>query len=151
MTTENQTTEQRGLELIGFDAGTPKHDGNIAAHLWRYVYGNGEGLTGIALGWKDMQASTDFLAGIFHSVVEAIDYGRDDEAVHEIADGAVPVYTAELIDAASQLGLTDQAPELVAEGGTTTIATLATALLYESAYEIAGALWYGLTSTDDAS
>jgi hypothetical protein len=107
--------------------------GNVAAHL---VNLDGGGLSGINLGWRDQEASTDFLVGIVQAVEEAIEYGDTDD-LHELADGAVPTYTVTVFAALVELGLGSEEPEI--DGADSPI-KMAQYVLYDYAYRLAALL-----------
>ena len=112
--------------------------GNVAAHL---VNLDGGGLEGINLGWRDQEASTDFLVGIVQAVEEAIEYGDTDD-LHEIADGAVPTYTATVFAALVELGLGSEEPEI---DGADSPVKMAQYVLYDYAYRLASLLIDAIT------
>ena len=133
------------LDVLGLDADNASR-GNVAAHAWRLTRAtNRDPFAGLNLGFVDKQASTDFLSGIV-SDIDGGAYDRDD--LHELADGAVPVYNAErlaVLDELDPYGQEEVDPNGFGVDGTTR-AEAAGFTLYDIAEEVASAI---LSALDD--
>lgn len=96
--------------------------GGIMAHAIRTAYATpSDPLAGISYGWTDEDPDAlTFVVGLIESADEH-DLPLDPDTIHEIADQAVPIYTAEVWAAATRLrDLTDDdaTVELVANDAT---------------------------------
>jgi hypothetical protein len=126
--------------------------GNVAANVYNVTQGSG--LEGLNLGWKGMEASTNFLCSIVTAVDEAWteivgapivvvppeffrngwDELRDNGRDHEIADGAVPISNHDRVIAALELNADVEDPGLLPE--TPGMGDFAGVALYELASSI---------------
>ena len=121
---------------------------NAAAHLWADTFATDDDpLEGISVGWKGQESSVQWLNDIRAACADG---GPDVDAI-EIADAAVPIYTAEAHGILGELPLwvlTEDWSERIGLGpdvGASDTAEMERRALFGIAYEIASAVLAGRT------
>lgn len=99
---------------------------------YEVIYRQRIGTNNLLVDW-----ATDVVEAVAEAVEEGYCSSRNDDALHEIADGAVPIYTAEIMELlAAAPTLATESPE-VATATSETIEGQAQAIFYDLAYAVA--------------
>ncbi len=91
----------------------------------------------------------DFLRSVESSTLEAIEYGWNEDAAHEVADGAVPVYTGELWSVFVDVAAWQEDPSELGMEGSEGMEHLAGACLYLIGRRLAEAIADEADDDDD--
>lgn len=125
--------------------------GNVAANVYNVTVGT-DALDGINLGWKDMEASTEFLcdlvSGVDNILGEDLDDVRDRGGDAEIVDSAIPIATYAKVQAALELDLASVTPD---NAGDDTLDGVATSLLGDLGNSIVYQLLGMIEATEEVS